>query len=194
MTQNQNLFNKDSFELKDRTLWIDGDVSLNTSTLVKMFLSLDEIDRNKIFVKEIDNDVKRFNQLVDNKLKIKAQIKPINNEFNIPKEYKNLNLKTVLFDKLFEETSNKNFSSDEIEERINRIIVEYKLILELNMEMLFKSIIFLLEQFKNNIIVWGVGRGSSCASYALYLLGLHMVDAVKYKLDQSEFFRLKLNR
>jgi len=38
-------------------------------------------------------------------------------------------------------------------------------------------------------IVWGVGRGSSVASFVLYLLGVHQIDSVKYNLDWQEFLR-----
>jgi DNA polymerase III alpha subunit len=38
-------------------------------------------------------------------------------------------------------------------------------------------------------IVWGVGRGSSVSSYLLYLVGLHSINSVKYKLDIKEFIR-----
>ena len=40
-----------------------------------------------------------------------------------------------------------------------------------------------------NGIVWGVGRGSSVASFVLYLLGVHQIDSVKYNLDWQEFLR-----
>ena len=36
---------------------------------------------------------------------------------------------------------------------------------------------------------WGVGRGSSVSSYCLYLIGIHMVDSIKYNLDIQEFFK-----
>jgi DNA polymerase III alpha subunit len=39
---------------------------------------------------------------------------------------------------------------------------------------------------KHNI-VWGVGRGSSVASYVLYLIGIHKVDSIKYELNFNEF-------
>ena len=38
-------------------------------------------------------------------------------------------------------------------------------------------------------IVWGVGRGSSVASYVLYLIGVHQIDSIKYNLDWREFLR-----
>jgi len=41
---------------------------------------------------------------------------------------------------------------------------------------------------KNNL-VWGIGRGSSVASYVLYLIGVHKVDSVKYNLDIKEFLK-----
>lgn len=40
-----------------------------------------------------------------------------------------------------------------------------------------------------NGIVWGVGRGSSVASFVLYLLGVHQIDSIKYNLDWQEFLR-----
>jgi DNA polymerase-3 subunit alpha len=40
-----------------------------------------------------------------------------------------------------------------------------------------------------NNIIWGVGRGSSVASFVLFLLGVHQVDSVKYNLDWQEFLR-----
>jgi DNA polymerase III alpha subunit len=38
-------------------------------------------------------------------------------------------------------------------------------------------------------IVWGVGRGSSVASYCLYLIGVHKIDSIKYNLDIKEFLK-----
>ena len=51
-----------------------------------------------------------------------------------------------------------------------------------------RTVIYILDQLKANNIVWGVGRGSSCASYLLYLVGLHVVDCVKYDVSMEEFF------
>ena len=38
-------------------------------------------------------------------------------------------------------------------------------------------------------ILWGIGRGSSVASYVLYLIGVHRIDSIKYNLDWKEFLR-----
>lgn len=44
----------------------------------------------------------------------------------------------------------------------------------------------LIERFKEDGVIWGVGRGSSCASYVMYLLGIHDVDSLKYNIPFSE--------
>lgn len=49
----------------------------------------------------------------------------------------------------------------------------------------------LIAEFKRDGVVWGVGRGSSCASLVLYLLDLHCVDPVKYRIDFKEFSKQK---
>ena len=48
---------------------------------------------------------------------------------------------------------------------------------------------YMVDTLRKNNIVWGVGRGSSVASYVLYLLGVHKVDSIKYDLDPTEFLR-----
>lgn len=52
---------------------------------------------------------------------------------------------------------------------------------------LLLSIKTLIDTFKSDGIVWGVGRGSSCASYVLYLLEVHDVDPISYEIQFSEF-------
>jgi DNA polymerase III alpha subunit len=49
--------------------------------------------------------------------------------------------------------------------------------------------IYLVDVMRENSVVWGVGRGSSVASYVLYLIGVHKIDSVKYNLDFKEFFK-----
>ena len=48
---------------------------------------------------------------------------------------------------------------------------------------------YLVDTLRKNNVVWGVGRGSSVASYILYLIGVHKVDSIKYNLDINEFLK-----
>ena len=50
-------------------------------------------------------------------------------------------------------------------------------------------LIYIIETMRKHKLVWGVGRGSSVASYVLYLLGVHKVDSLKYNLDIKEFLK-----
>jgi len=42
---------------------------------------------------------------------------------------------------------------------------------------------------RQNSVVWGVGRGSSVASYVLYLIGVHKIDSMYFDLDITEFLK-----
>ena len=48
---------------------------------------------------------------------------------------------------------------------------------------------YFVDTCTNNDILWGVGRGSSVASYILYLIGVHRINSIKYNLDWKEFLR-----
>lgn len=48
---------------------------------------------------------------------------------------------------------------------------------------------YLVDTMTQNNIIWGVGRGSSVASYVLYKLGVHRIDSMYYNLDIHEFLR-----
>jgi hypothetical protein len=54
---------------------------------------------------------------------------------------------------------------------------------------LLRYLKYLVDVMTKNHVIWGVGRGSSVASYVLYLLGVHRIDSMFYDLDVSEFLR-----
>lgn len=54
---------------------------------------------------------------------------------------------------------------------------------------LLRYLKFLVDVMKSNNLIWGVGRGSSVASYVLYLLEIHRIDSLHYNLDIAEFLR-----
>jgi DNA polymerase III alpha subunit len=66
---------------------------------------------------------------------------------------------------------------------------ELMLYQEKNMFDLLKYLKYLVDVMKTHQVIWGVGRGSSVASYILYLLGVHRVDSMFYDLDPREFLR-----
>lgn len=50
---------------------------------------------------------------------------------------------------------------------------------------------YVVDTLRENNVVWGVGRGSSVASYVLFLIGVHKIDSIKYELPIEEFFKEK---
>lgn len=54
---------------------------------------------------------------------------------------------------------------------------------------LLRYLKYLVDVMTQHRLIWGVGRGSSVASYVLYKLGVHKIDSMYYDLDPSEFLR-----
>ena len=75
------------------------------------------------------------------------------------------------------------------ENEINRVLEEIRLFVQYDMIHLLCYLKYLVDTMRENNIVWGVGRGSSVASYCLYLLGIHKIDSLKYELDIREFLK-----
>jgi len=48
---------------------------------------------------------------------------------------------------------------------------------------------YLVDVMTKNRVIWGVGRGSSVASFILYKLGVHRINSLFYNLDVHEFLR-----
>lgn len=97
----------------------------------------------------------------------------------MPDFYKTLNL-NELFDIMSKELP------DIYKERVK---YELSLYQEKGYDNFLKYCVYLSTLVNQKKIVVGCGRGSSCASYLLFLLGLHMVDSVKYDIDVREFLK-----
>jgi DNA polymerase III alpha subunit len=72
---------------------------------------------------------------------------------------------------------------------VQRVQEEYKLFKERDLDNVLRFFIYLVSYLRENRIVWGVGRGSSVASYILFLIGVHKIDSIRYSLDIKEFLK-----
>jgi DNA polymerase III alpha subunit len=77
----------------------------------------------------------------------------------------------------------------ETPEQTDRVSQEIELFIQHGMYDLLYYLKYLVDTLRANNIVWGVGRGSSVASYVLYLIGVHKIDSIKYELDINEFLK-----
>jgi DNA polymerase III alpha subunit len=74
-------------------------------------------------------------------------------------------------------------------ENYQRLVDELNEYKARNMMNLLRWLKYFVDTCRKEKIVWGVGRGSSVASYVLYLIGVHKIDSLKYNLDWQEFLR-----
>lgn len=103
--------------------------------------------------------------------------------WNMPDHYKSLDIELELDGKL----EALGYGSNSIQRQ--RVTTEYDMYKERNLIPVLQFLIYLVDVSKENNIVLGVGRGSSVASYILYLLGIHKVDSLAYNLDIKEFLK-----
>ena len=72
---------------------------------------------------------------------------------------------------------------------LQRVGQELLLYQERDLFDLLRYLKYLVDTLRKNNVVWGVGRGSSVASYVLFLLGAHKIDSLYYNLDIEEFLK-----
>jgi DNA polymerase III alpha subunit len=95
----------------------------------------------------------------------------------IPEEYKSLDVEAYCLSLCTSE-----------EERL-RVRHEMGLFHFYGMEPVLQSLIYMVKVFREQKIVWGIGRGSSVASYVLFLIGVHKINSMAFGLDVEDFLR-----
>lgn len=75
------------------------------------------------------------------------------------------------------------------EAELQRAGEELLLFQERDMFVLLRYLKYLVDTMRTNNIVWGVGRGSSVASFVLFLLGIHRINSLYYDLSIDEFLK-----
>lgn len=75
------------------------------------------------------------------------------------------------------------------EKELDRAATELLLFQERNLFPLLVYLKYLVDTMRQHGIVWGVGRGSSVASYVLYLIGIHRINSLEFELDIREFLK-----
>ena len=164
-----------------------GDYVLNEKEVVNVLYNNPNVDLTKLNI----TDVEKFNDAIANLYlangKLEQYIEPnvsveefdkqYQQNWYMPQEYKELDIAEYLL----------NLCQTDTElQRVGHELLEYQ------KKDFFDALRFLkyfVDIMRNNNIVWGVGRGSSVASYVLYLLGIHKIDSIKYNLPYNEFFK-----
>jgi DNA polymerase III alpha subunit len=129
------------------------------------------------FCQTNDDLSKYFNRLDQERLNYPRPKNQVDStKWFIPHDYQHMDIEGFLIDRCPKE----NY------DRLHKEISLYK---KHNMIPVLKTVKYIVDILRKNNVVWGVGRGSSVSSYVLYLIGIHKIDSVKYKLPIEEFFK-----
>jgi DNA polymerase III alpha subunit len=168
-------------KLKNRKLWYDGKSEVSPEELTNLILS--GVSPKNIIVTELTQDVLAYNRISDTPIGTRDQ-NPLlfDLEWSIPNKYKYIDIEDYLIGLV------GNIKQDELyEQRLQRLSEEIILFSQFKLYDILRVLLYIIDEMKNQNIVWGVGRGSSCSSYILYLIGLHEIDVVKYDIPISDF-------
>ena len=103
----------------------------------------------------------------------------LKNQMNwyMPAQYKEMDIAKYILDQCSSEAE------------LQRAGKELLLFQQREMFDLLRYLKYLVDTMRQNNIVWGVGRGSSVASYILYLLGVHKINSLYWDLPIEEFLK-----
>ena len=95
----------------------------------------------------------------------------------LPPEYLNMDIAKYVLDKCTTEAELQ---------RAGEELIKFQ---ERDMFILLKYLKYLVDTMRKNNVVWGVGRGSSVASFVLFLLEVHRINSLYYDLSIDEFIK-----
>jgi len=145
-----------------------------TFDISKLFFEDTETYSNSL--KELGIDLPVINTAPDREPLEEFDNKNINN-WHMPEKYYQIDVLEWLLDKC----QNDNEKT--------RVQMEYKLFEQKQFIKVLQFLIYFVDTLRANNIVWGVGRGSSVASFCLFLIGIHKINPLLYNLDITEFLR-----
>jgi len=171
-------------DLSDRFITTTGEVVFKYDGLLK--LARDGHNFHNYLVQP-NEYIDLYNRFSVNKLESYAEneddeIPSTYYDWNTPEPFLQLDVEQLCAARLIE------FGLDN-DHYIERLSIELEEMNKRNMFALLKHLIYIRKQFVDNKIVWGVGRGSSCASLVMFLIGVNKIDPVLYNIPVSEFLR-----
>jgi DNA polymerase III alpha subunit len=164
-----------------------GVAHASSDELCELLYQNPDLDISKILVEDpykYNNAVKSFyvdlpvlERYVDQDITVEQFDRQNQNKWLMPEEYSNMDIAKWLLDRC------------KTQEELQRVGKELLLYQERDLFLLLKQLKYIVDTWREKNIVWGVGRGSSVASYVLYLIGVHRIDSIYYDLDIEEFLR-----
>jgi DNA polymerase III alpha subunit len=171
------------FNLPDRVLHPNGQSIVSAEQCVNFLLR--GLTPVHFAVEELTPDIIEHNRRSVDKILSVSELKEpdFDLSYAIPVEYQQLDVCKYFLDKL--EAREEWRLNDAI---IDRVENELVFIQRTSAENYFRTIIYIVDRLNAEKVVYGIGRGSSCASFLLYMIGLHTVNPIEYEIPMEEFF------
>ena len=151
------------------------DIAMTDPQLIPKTALVKDVDLSQ--VQDLVDQIYDFQQY--NKLDITVEQFDAQNQVNwyMPNEYKDMDIAKWVIGQC------------KTQPELQRVGEELLLFQERDLFDLLKYLKYLVDTMRDNQVIWGVGRGSSVASYVLYLIGVHKINSIQYDLDWREFLR-----
>jgi DNA polymerase III alpha subunit len=101
----------------------------------------------------------------------------LQSDWFIPKEYSSMDIAQWILDQC------------KTDAELQRAGQELLMFQERDMFPLLQYLKYLVDTMRQHNVVWGVGRGSSVASFVLFLIGIHKINSLYYDLSIDEFLK-----
>lgn len=186
---------KPFIELRDRVVLDTGEVVAKYALMKARMLDRKDLGLLKVLPQhDVERrNIREFNRFVRRdgpKLEVfqEGEIEgppPSSYEWSIPEEYRTLDV----VDRAVEGLVRLNLPDDVLPIYQQRLAEELGEMERRGMYDFIRSLIYVTDQYRAKDVVWGVGRGSSCASLVLFVLGVNKVDPVKYDIPVEEFLK-----
>jgi hypothetical protein len=118
-----------------------------------------------------------YDALIDNDLTVEEFDRNQQKTWHMPEEYQQLDIAQYILDQC---------KTDAELQRCGQELLMYQ---ERDLFDLLRFLKYLVDTMREHQVIWGVGRGSSVASYVLYKLRVHRINSMFYDLDVGEFLR-----
>lgn len=165
-----------------------GRASFETNELFDLLYVSGNLD--DIFV-DHSAEMNRFNSLCKINDKGKYALHPLPLLDHSPEEEHKRRRASWMMDDKWREFDVRSYvlSLCKNEAEIQRVLQEMTLFEERDMTMVLRLMVMLVKHFRENNVIFGIGRGSSVASFVLFKIGVHKIDSLRYNLDIGEFLR-----
>lgn len=162
-----------------------GNPIFSENDLLDAYMSNPDLSLKKVFTERkisIDPQLEISSKLelleyIDPKIEKQEFDDICQNIWLMPEEYKTLDIAQYVLDQC------------QGEAELQRAGKELLMYQERELLPLLQYLKYLVDTMRKNNIVWGVGRGSSVASFVLFLLGIHRVNSLFFDLDIEEFLK-----